>query len=68
MTTNNCANSPKLVLKDLCKKFLGEMSCIQFFTHLTCFVNQIYFWPKLAHVLGWLSLYICMWLEYCDGK
>ena len=37
MTTNNCANSPKLVLKDLCKKFLGEMSCIQFFTHLTCF-------------------------------
>ena len=21
MTTNNCANGPKLVLKDLCKKF-----------------------------------------------
>ena len=31
MTTKNCANGPKLVLKDLREKYLSEMSSYPFF-------------------------------------
>ena len=34
MTTKNCANVPKLVLKDLCKSLLCEMSYIRLSLYL----------------------------------
>ena len=62
MTTKNCANSPKLVLKDLCEKYfvrnvlysLSQLTFIKWF-HLTWNVSRTFF---LSHTIYyfWCSI------------